>query len=65
MDENKARALAALLGGEAWQSGGGIYVVLVTNRRGQIVGITDECVCLYPDSDAFDENRPAQTIDML
>jgi len=48
MDREKAEALAALLDGDAWQSGGGIYVVLVTNSLGQIIlpGIGKSVLCL-------------------
>lgn len=37
MDEWTAEQLAAIVGGEAWQSGGGIYVVTVNRDDGSLV----------------------------
>ena len=62
MDKDSAEKLAALIGGDAWQSGGGIYVVLKTNSLGQIIGITDESICVYKSDDALNEGMPEQNI---
>ena len=37
MDERTVEQLAAILGGEAWQSGGGIYLVTVNRDDGSLV----------------------------
>jgi hypothetical protein len=62
MNEAHATAIAEALGGEAWQSGGGIWLVLRTKSDGRIVVVSDESVCEYEDRDAFDEGRAASTI---
>lgn len=49
MDKESAKQLAALINGDAWQSGGGIYVLLKKNSLVQIVGITEESICVYKD----------------
>ena len=61
MDKEKATALAELLNGEAWQSGGGIYVVLVRNSLGQVIGITDESICVYAHEKALGEGIAEQS----
>ena len=49
MDEEKAEALAKLLGGETWQSGGDIWLVILKRSDGKIVAISDELVAEYAD----------------
>ena len=49
MDEEKAEALAKLLGGETWQSGGDIWLVILRRSDGKIVAISDELVAEYAD----------------
>lgn len=49
MDEEKAEALAKLLGGETWNSGGDIWLVILKRSDGRIVAISDEVVCEYAD----------------
>ncbi len=44
MGEEKATAIAEALGGEAWQSGGDIWLVLVHRRDGHLVVISDEVI---------------------
>ncbi|QHI69282.1 hypothetical protein [Tichowtungia aerotolerans] len=61
MDEEKANQLAELLNGEAWNSGGGIYIVLVRNSLGQIIGITDESICLYANEQALEDGFAGQS----
>lgn len=36
VDERTAEQLAVVVGGEAWQSGGGIYLVTVTREDGSL-----------------------------
>lgn len=62
MDERTAEQLAALVGGEAWQSGGGIYVVTVNRDNGSLVVFSGDAVCEYENDEAFDEVRATKTI---
>ncbi|QYU67035.1 hypothetical protein J4558_19055 [Leptolyngbya sp. 15MV] len=62
MDERTAEQLAALVGGEAWQSGGGIYVVTVNRDDGSLVVFSGDAVCEYESDKAFDQGRATKTI---
>jgi len=62
MDEQTAKQLAAIVGGEAWQSGGGIWLVAIHNDDGTIVVLSGDSVCEYESEEAFDESRPSKTI---
>lgn len=62
MTEEQANAIADSLGGESWQSGGGIWLVLKHRKNGAIVVISDEAVCEYSTEYEFDACRPNATI---
>ena len=62
MDEEKATKLAELLGGETWQSGGDIWLVLIRRADGKIVAISDEVACEYEDEASLDEGRPSASV---
>jgi hypothetical protein len=62
MDEARATSVAEALGGEAWQSGGGIWLVLLRRPDGHVVVLSDESVCEYEDQDALDEGRAESMI---
>ena len=62
MDEAQATAVADALGGETWQSGGDIWLVLLHRQDGRLVVISDEVVCEYADETAFDKNQATQTL---
>lgn len=62
MDERQAEALAKVIGGETWQSGGGIYVVALRRPDGSIVVFSDDLVAEYPDDEAFDAAQPSASI---
>jgi len=62
MDENAANMLAANIGGEVWQSGGGIYLVILRRPDGGLVVFSDDLVAEYPDEDAFDASSPSVSI---
>ena len=53
MDEEKAEALAKLLGGETWNSGGDIWLVILRRADGRIAAISDELVAEYADEEAL------------
>lgn len=57
MTEKKAVTLAKAFGGESWQSGGEIWLVLRKRQDGKIVAISDELVCEYEDEDAFERSE--------
>ncbi|MCC6425865.1 MAG: hypothetical protein IT435_03485 [Phycisphaerales bacterium] len=62
MDQRTAEQLAAIVGGEAWQSGGGIYLVTVTRNDGSLVVFSGDAVCEYESDEAFDAGRAAKAI---
>ena len=62
MDEQAALAVANALGGETWQSGGDIWVVMLRRPDGRVVAITDEVVAEYENEKAFEVAKPLSTI---
>ena len=62
MNEEQATAIAAALGGEAWQSGGDIWLVILNRDDGHLVVMSDEVVCEYENEEAFDEAKALRTI---
>ena len=62
MDEEKAEALAKLLGGETWNSGGDIWLVILRRADGKIVAISDELVAEYADEEALGAGEPFRSI---
>ena len=62
MTEEQANMVASVLGGDVWQSGGGIWLVVIHRSDGVIVTISDEVICEFPDEAAFEGNRAAVPI---
>ena len=62
MDEEKAEALSKLLGGETWQSGGDIWLVILRRADGKIVAISDEVVAEYADEEALEAGEAGNQI---
>ena len=62
MTESEAPALAAVLGGDAWNSGRGIQLVVIERPDGRVVAVSDEVVCEYADRDALMHGRPSYSI---
>lgn len=62
MSEKQAEALAMLLGGEPWQSGGDIWLVMVRRSDGHVVVFSGDVVCEYEDEEAFEASRPHASI---
>ncbi len=55
MNEQAAQKLAAIFGGESWQSGGGIHLVTVRRSDGSMVVFSDEAICEYESEEAFED----------
>jgi hypothetical protein len=47
MDEGQAMHVTEALGGEAWNSGGNIWLVLFHRSDGKLVVLSNEVVCEY------------------
>ena len=62
MNEEQAKQIAQTLSGEAWQSGGGVWLVLLRQGNGKLVVISDEAVCEYDNEHHFEHSHPTQTI---
>jgi len=62
MEERTAEHLAAIVGGEAWQSGGGIYLVTVNLDDGSLVVFSGDAICEYENDEAFDAGKASKTI---
>jgi hypothetical protein len=62
MNEEQAKAVAEALGGSEWQSGGGIWLVVIRKQDGEIVVISDDAVCEYKNEDAFEESKADTTV---
>jgi len=62
MDERQANAVAEALGGTAWNSGGGIWLVRFERSDGKLAVLSDDVVCEYADEEAFDHADAAVSI---
>ena len=62
MDEEQADAVAAAMGGETWNSGGGTYLVILHRSDGKVVAISTEAVCVYTDEDAMQTDKPVESV---
>jgi hypothetical protein len=56
--EDAAKAVATALGGAAWQSGGGIWLTVITRTDGHLVVVSGDVVCEYESEKAFEDGRP-------
>lgn len=62
MTESNAIAVASALGGEAWHSGGGIWLVRMVKRTGRVILISDESICEYESESARADGKVFQEI---
>jgi hypothetical protein len=62
MNEMQAKQVAEALSGETWQSGGGIWLVLIRQGNGKLIVISDESVCEYDDEKHFEESKHSKAI---
>lgn len=65
LNEKTAEQVAKVLGGEAWQSGGGIWLVLLRRKDGALVVISDEVIGEYSSEVAFDAGSTGKTIPLV
>ena len=65
MDESKANAIAELLGGYAWNSGGGIYLVVIDRADGTRVVVSGEAVSEYRDEEAMESGELLASIRLI
>jgi hypothetical protein len=62
MDEQQATALAEAIGGETWQSGGDIWLVIIRRDDGRLVVMSDDVICEYDSEDKFEDGVAAKSI---
>jgi hypothetical protein len=53
MTEEQATAVADALGGETWQSGGDIWLVLLQRADGKVTAISEDIVCEYENEESL------------
>lgn len=64
MDKKTAEQLEVLVGGEAWQSGGDIWLVTVHRKDGSLVVFSGDAVAEYENEEAFEEGNAKNVIDL-
>ena len=62
MEEKQAKALAKILGGDPWQSGGGIWLVVRRTADGRVVTFSDEVVIEYAKEEDFENDAQKASI---
>jgi len=64
LNELTAPMVASALNGDAWQSGGGIWLIVKRTTDGRVVTISPEVVNEYANEEAFEEDRPKSSLVM-
>lgn len=62
MEEEQAIAVARALGGDVWQSGGDIWLVIIRRADGHVVVLSDEAVCEYSNEESMGTEQPLSNI---
>lgn len=62
MNEIQAKKIAEILGGETWQSGGGIWLVIIRRNDGPLIVISGEVICEYENEKAFEDSKAKVSI---
>lgn len=62
MDEKRANLIAQALRAEAWQSGGGIWLVIRRREDGHLVVISEDTINEYESEEAFEASEAANFI---
>jgi hypothetical protein len=58
LTESEVQRLAAALGGDVWDSGGGVELIVVERPDGRAVAISEEAVGEYADIEALTGGQP-------
>ena len=62
MTEKDCKAIAKIVEGEPWQSGGNVWVVVIRRDNGSLVMMSDECVSDYKCQKDADQGLAIATI---
>lgn len=62
MKESDATAIARAIGGESWQGGGGIWLVIRRREDGHLVVISEDTINEYESEEAFEASEAANFI---
>ena len=62
MDEHEAEMVAKALGGQAWNSGGNIWLVRFERSDGKLIVLSDEVICQYENEDDLNNCRVGASI---
>jgi hypothetical protein len=62
VNEQQANALAEIFGGEAWNSGGGIWLAAYWRGDGKYIVFSGDAVSEYESEDAFDQAKASNTL---
>lgn len=62
MNEQQANALAEIFSGEAWNSGGGIWLAAYWRGDGKYIVFSGDSVCEYESEEAFDSSNASNTL---
>jgi hypothetical protein len=65
LTESEVQRLAAVLGGDVWDSGGGVELIVIEKPDGRVVAVSDESVCEYADRDALESGQPSNSITLV
>jgi NDP-sugar pyrophosphorylase family protein len=62
MNEKQANSLAEIFSGEAWDSGGGIWLAAYWRGDGKYIVFSGDALCEYDSEEAFDNANATKTI---
>lgn len=62
MNEQQAEALANVFSGEAWDSGGGLWLAAYWRGDGKYVVFSGDAVCEYDSEEDFDDAKASNTL---
>ena len=62
MNEQQANALAEIFSGEAWNSGGGIWLAAYWRGDGQYIVFSGDAVCEYDSEEDFDAAKASKML---
>ena len=62
MEEEQVTAIADALGGDVWQSGGDLWLVICRRADGHVVVLSDEVICEYSNEEALSSEQPLKSI---